>query len=69
MRDWTKIADYISAQWPQMRENLLRMDELDRKMREAGIPVRPMSPMLQEAVRIAKNSPLSNSTKLTCKPE
>lgn len=55
-----EIDETIRRSWPQLRENLLRMAELDEKLKAAGIPVPPMPPILQEALRIARSVPLSN---------
>ena len=53
---WAEIAADLHARFPEVAENLLKMDELDNRLRDAGIPVPPLSPILQEAVRIAKES-------------
>lgn len=54
MKNWSEVEDHIRRQWPQMRENLLRMEELDAQLRAAGITVPPMPPILAEALRLAK---------------
>lgn len=48
------VEETIRTRWPQMRENLLMMAELDQRMRDAGMPTPPMPWILQEAIRIAK---------------
>ena len=51
---WADAVAQIKASLPRMRENLLRMDELDRELRERGVDAPQMSPILAEAIRLVR---------------
>ena len=56
MKDWSEAVEIIKAGWPQMRQNLLKTAELDKRLRDAGIPTSEMPGYLKEAIRIAQDA-------------
>lgn len=54
MTNWSEVDATIRAHWPQMRQNLLDLDALNKAMQEKGIPTPPMPWYLREAIRTAK---------------